>query len=150
MTSLETRHLFELSLRVPTVDDIGGPARRRFALIAGGDFNGERLRGTVRPGGDDWITIREDGATMLDARAVLETDDGALVGLSWTGIRHGPADVMQRIARGGEVDPSDYYFRSIFTFETSDDRYEWLNRVIAPATGRRSAEGVEYSVFELL
>lgn len=145
---LETRHLLDLRLAVPTVHAISG--QRRFALIAGGEFVGQRLNGTVLPGGDDWISVRPDGAAILDARAVLQTDDGALIGLSWTGIRHGPTEVMERLARGEDVDPSDYYFRCTFNFETSDERYDWLNRIVAPASGRREPDSVFYSIFELL
>lgn len=147
-SSLEVRPLLDLHLIVPAVDAIG--RERRVAVVTGGEFAGERLRGTVLPGGNDWITVRSDGTVLLDARGVLKTDDGALIAVSWSGMRHGPADVMERLAEGAEVDPSEYYFRSTFSFETSDERYAWLSRIIAPATGRREVDGVFYSVFQLL
>ena len=65
---------------------------RRIGLVAGGTFEGPKLRGTVLPGGADWIIGRPDGVTTLDVRIVLQTDDGAAIGLTYRGLRHGPAD----------------------------------------------------------
>ena len=92
---------------------------RRIGLVAGGPFQGERLRGSVLPGGADWIIVRSDGATTLDVRLVLETDDKALIGMTYRGLRHGPAAVMERLNRGEPVDPADYYFRTAIVFETA-------------------------------
>ena len=116
----------------------------------GGTFQGERLRGTVLPGGADWIIVRGDGATTLDVRLVLETDDKALIGMTYRGMRHGPAAVMERLNRGEMVDPSEYYFRTAITFETAAAKYDWLNRIIAIGTGRRPPEGPVYEIFEVL
>ena len=73
---------------------------RRIGLVAGGTFEGKRLHGTVLPGGADWIMVRPDGATTLDVRLVLQTDDGATIGMTYRGMRHGPAAVMERLNRG--------------------------------------------------
>ena len=78
---------------------------RRIGLVAGGTFEGARLKGTVLPGGADWIILRPDGATTLDVRLVLETADGATIGMTYRGMRHGPAAVMDRLNRGDNVDP---------------------------------------------
>ena len=74
--------------------------------------------------------MRSDGATTLDVRLVLETDDKALIGMTYRGLRHGPAAVMERLNRGESVDPADYYFRTAITFETGAAKYDWLNRII--------------------
>jgi hypothetical protein len=81
---------------------------------------------------------------------VLQTDDGALIGMTYRGVRHGPAEVMAKVNRGEPVDPSSYYFRTATLFETSAPRYEFLNRLVAVGTGRRTAEGPIYEVFEVL
>ena len=73
---------------------------RRVGLVAGGTFAGGRLRGTVLPGGADWIIARPDGCTTLDVRLVLQTEDGAAIGMIYRGLRHGPAEIMQRLDRG--------------------------------------------------
>ena len=83
-------------------------------------------------------------------RLVLETDDGATIGMTYRGMRHGPAVVMDRINRGDNVDPAEYYFRISVAFETAAAKYDWLNRIIAVGTGRRPPEGPVYDVFEVL
>jgi Protein of unknown function (DUF3237) len=104
----------------------------------------------VEPSGSDWIYQRADGAMALDVRLVLKTEDGALIGLTYRGFRHGPAEVLARLGSGEAVDPSEYYFRTAMFFETAAERYDWLNRVVAVSTGRRLPEGPVYEVFEVL
>lgn len=150
---IETRPLFELTLQVPQIVDIGDTpeGRRRIATVAGGVFQGERLRGTVvgAPGGD-WLLQRPDGVTVLDVRILLRTDDGEHIYMSYRGVRHGPADVMARLAAGEAVDPKAYYFRMTPVFETAARKYEWINRIVAVGTGRREPAGPIYSVHEVL
>jgi hypothetical protein len=103
----------------------------------------------VLPGGADWRVIRTDGVADLDARYTLETADGALIYVRNRGYRHGPGEVIQRLARGENVDPSLYYMRTTPSFETGDARYAWLNRIVCVATGARRAAAVELEVFEV-
>ena len=67
-----------------TVKFIAAPAQKLGAIphgtrsivpIAGGDFEGSRLRGKVLPGGGDWLLLRSDDVLELDLRVTLETDD---------------------------------------------------------------------------
>lgn len=150
---IQTRPLFEIQLQVPGVVDIGATplGRRRIAAVTGGEFHGERLRGTVvgAPAGD-WLLQRSDGVTVLDVRLLLRTDDGEHIYMSYRGLRHGPADVMARLAAGESVDPATYYFRIAPVFETAANKYEWLNKVVAIGTGRREATGPIYAVHEVL
>ena len=87
--------------------------RRRVIPITGGSFRGEKLAGRVLPGGADWQLIRSDGVAELDARYTLETSDGALIYVNNFGYRHGPAEILQRLAAGDPVDPSLYYMLSL-------------------------------------
>ena len=123
--------------------------RRRIVPITGGSFRGEKLSGRVLPGGADWQFIRADGVAELDARYTLETTDRALIYVRNFGYRHGPAEVMQRLAAGEPVDPSSYYMRTTPRFETGAERYKWLNGIICVATGARRAAAVELEVFEV-
>ena len=123
--------------------------RRRVIPITGGSFRGEKLAGRVLPGGADWQLIRSDGVAELDARYTLETSDGALIYVNNFGYRHGPAEILQRLAAGDPVDPSLYYMRTTPRFETSAARYQWLNRTICVATGARRAAAVELEIFEI-
>jgi Protein of unknown function (DUF3237) len=84
--------------------------------------------------GNDWQTVRGDGAITLDVRLVLKTDDNAMIGMIYRGIRHGPPEVMARIDRGEAVDPTSYYFRISASFR--DIRYEI--RLAQSSVGGRS------------
>src|ERR1700737_3956084 len=105
---INTRLLMILRVIVATPHSIGAVpyGTRRTVPIAGGDFEGPRLRGSVLPGGSaDWVLLRADGVLELDLRATLQTDDGALISMRSFGLRHGPPDVMEALARGEAVDP---------------------------------------------
>jgi len=117
--------------------------------ITGGRFSGERLSGRVLPGGADWQVIRADGVADLDARYTLETADGALIYVRNKGYRHGPDDVMRRLAAGEAVEPTLYYMRTTPWFETGDARYAWLNRIVCVGTGARLASSVELEIHEV-
>ena len=152
MAEIRTTHLMTLTLTVNGTQSIGATpnGNRRVGLVAGGKFEGPKLRGTVLPGGTDWIIGRHDGSTTLDVRIVLETNDGAAIGMTYRGMRHGPAAVMQRVNSGEPVDPAEYYFRTSVAFETGAPKYDWLNRIIAIGTGNRLPEGPIYDIFEVL
>ncbi len=150
---IQTRHLFTLTIEVPRVVDLGATpnGHRRIATVGGGSFVGDRLRGTIQPSpGGDWLLLRPDGALVLDVRLTLETDDAHLIYMTYRGLRHGPADVITRLNRGEAVDPASYYFRTTPVFETASTKYDWLNRVVSVATGRREASGPIYEVYEVL
>jgi len=150
---IETRHLFTMTADVPKIVELGATPNggRRIANVTGGTFNGDRLKGTLHPApGGDWLLLRPDGATILDVRVTLETDDAQIIYMTYRGVRHGPADVMARLAKGEAVDPKLYYFRTTPVFETASQKYDWLNRIISVATGRREATGPVYEVYEVL
>ena len=81
--------------------------------------------------------------------ALSETDDGALIYVSNRGLRHGPDEVMRRLALGEPVDPAEYYFRTTPVFETGAPEYTWLNGVVAVAAGERRADEVIITVYEV-
>ena len=152
MAEISTRHLFTLRLNAGETQQVGEtPLGKRIIVpISGGTFEGDRLRGTAEPGGSDWMTLRPDGVTMLDVRVALRTDDNALVLLTYHGLRHGPPEVMARLSAGEAVDPAEYYLRTTLFFETSAEKYLWLNKIVAVATGQRPPTGPIYEVFEVV
>ena len=146
------RPLMTLQVLVPPPQKLGAVPHgaRVIASIAGGTFEGPRLRGKVLPDGGDWTLLRSDGVLELDLRITLETDDGALIYMTSFGLRHGPPETLAALARGEAVDPSTYYFRTAPRFETSAPQYAFLNRVIAIASGDRRASGPTYTIEEVL
>jgi hypothetical protein len=152
LRSVRTRPLFVMRLDVRKLLIVGATpgSFRRIGVVPGGSFEGERLSGEVLDGGSDWQTVRSDGATTLNVRLTLKTADGALICMTYQGVRHGPPDVVARIEKGEVVDPASYYFRINPMFETSAAKYDWLNRIVAVGTGHRLADGPIYSVFEVL
>jgi len=123
--------------------------RRRIIAITGGSFRGEKLTGRVLPGGADWQIVRSDGVSELEARYTLETNDRALIYVRNRGFRHGPADILAKLAAGEPVDPSLYYMRTTPLFETGAPHYQWLNRIVCVASGARRAAAVELDVYEV-
>ena len=126
----------------------GGLAR--IIPIIGGTVEGERLSGKVLNLGADWQTVFDDGYAELDTRYAIETHDGALIDIHNFGFRHGPADVLARLAAGEDVDPSLYYMRTQPRLQTGDPRYAWLNRTVFVGTGERHASSVRIGLFEVL
>jgi hypothetical protein len=122
---------------------------RRVVGITGGTVQGPKLKGRILPGGADWQIIRKDGAADIQARYIIETERGARVVVDSKGLRHGPPDVLERLARGDKVDPAQYYFRTVMRFETGDAELDWLNRILALARGRREARSVRLDVYEV-
>jgi hypothetical protein len=152
MHDIQTEFLFEIKIQVAPIMEMGQTpfGQRRIAVLQGGTFEGPRLKGEVLASGGDWILNRADGVTQLDVRAHLKTDDGALIYMTYRGLRHGPKEVIDRLNRGEPVDPGEYYFRTTPYFETGADKYAWLNRICAVATGHRYPTGPVYRVFQVL
>jgi hypothetical protein len=148
---LKLQPLFRAEITLAAPQELGETprGRRRIIGITGGRFAGERLSGRVLAGGADWQVIRPDGVADLDARYTLETSDGALIYVRNRGYRHGPPEVIRRLAAGEAVDPSLYYMRTTPRFETGDARYAWLNRIVCVGTGARRTDAVELEVFEV-
>jgi hypothetical protein len=152
LRDVRVRPLFVLRLRVRKAMVVGATpgAFRYVGVIEGGSFEGDRLAGDILDGGSDWQTLRPDNTMMLNVRLVLKTRDGALISMSYPGMRHGPPEVMARIAKGETVDPSEYYLRIAPSFETSAAQYDWINRLLAIGIGHRLPDEVLYTVFEIL
>jgi len=142
--------LCTLSVEVGELISMGqGPVgERRRVDILGGTFEGPRLRGTVLPGAD-WQLLRQDGVLDLDARYALRAEGGGLVHVLSQGLRHGPPEVMARLARGEDVDPASYVFRTVMRFETGEPGLAFLNKTIAVGVAQRKARRVEITAWAI-
>ena len=97
--------------------------------------------------GADWQTVFTDGAAHLDTRYAIKTEDGAVIEIVNVGARHGPPEVMARLAAGEEVEPDAYYMRTAARCETGDPRYSWVNHMIFVCSGVRRASAVEIAYY---
>jgi Protein of unknown function (DUF3237) len=122
VTELQSRHLFTITIELHAIEELGNtPAgNRRVFPVSGGDFRGQRIRGSVLPvAGSDLLLTRPDGSSQQDVRMLLRTDDGALILMTYRGVRHASAEVNDRIARGEQVASSEYYLGRRDTSMTS-------------------------------
>ena len=128
---MNSRPLMVLRLETAATEQIGALS---IFPISGGSFEGERLRGKVLAGGGDWVTAKADGTFELDLRATLESDDGALIHLTFTGVR----------------DDDHHYFRTLPRFETAAPPYAFLNRLLAVGIGDIRPDGPVHVIEEIL
>ena len=144
--------IFTISCELANILDLG-PApfgHRRVVNILGGPVSGAQLSGRVLPGGADWQIMAADGALDIHAHYTIESDTGALIEVDSRGLRTGPPDVLARLARGEEVDPALYYFRTVMRFATAHPSAAWMNRILALARGAREKNAVRLDVYEVL
>jgi len=134
--TLRSEFLLDLQLDIGNAQTLGP---RRIVPVTGGTFEGPNLRGTALPGGGDWLIARPDGASELNVRATLRTDDEQLIYLWYRGILYTPP-------QGQGV----LYWRTTPVFETASPKYDWLNRIIAVGVGRRVPGKAAYRIYQIL
>ncbi len=144
--------LFQVHARLAGIMNLGQTpyGERRIISILGGSVEGGRLKGVILPGGADWQIIRADGVADIQARYTIEAEGGSRILVNSEGLRHGPPEVMARLARGEPADADSYYFRTAMRFETSAPELNWLNRILAVARGAREPNAVRLDVFEVI
>jgi hypothetical protein len=145
LTPLMTMHA---DLKDPVSVGSGPHGDRVIYDVTDGTFEGERLKGKLLASGGDWITIDSDGVGHLDVRATFVTDDGANIYVQYYGALVFNEKVTAALESGIPADFGDTHFVTQPRFETGDDRYRWLNRVMAVAEGRVMGNAVEYRIFE--
>jgi hypothetical protein len=154
MTEIATpqlEHVADLVVTIHAPIEIGRISGnlRRMIPIASGEVKGPKLFGKIVSGGADYQMLRADGVSELEARYVIELNDGGLVYVENRGIRFGPPELMEKIRRGEPVDPALIYFRSTPRFETAAPGYEWLMRHLFLCSGARYPDRVELRFFQV-
>ena len=136
MDAINSRPLMVLRLATAATQEIGSTPQGALTIfpVIGGSFEGERLRGKVLPGGGDWVRARSDGILILDLRVTLETDDGGLIHMTFSGVR----------------DDANGYFRTLPRFETATPKYAFLNRLLAVGIGEIRPDGPVHVIEEIL
>jgi hypothetical protein len=117
----------------------GTPSGTRVVVeITSVDCRGERLRAKLKGvAAADWAVVSPVGIGLMDVRLTLETDDGALIYVSYNG----------RVDLSGGLDGATAYTAP--RFETGDERYAWLNKIQAVAKGVINDGVLRYELYEL-
>jgi hypothetical protein len=103
--------------------------------VSNGALEGDRIRAHQKgAAAADWLTVDAHGLGTLDVRGVLETDDGALIYVTYTG--------RIDFATGGTP-----YTAPLF--DTGDERYRWLTRIQAVGKGVTEGDTLTYELYEL-
>jgi hypothetical protein len=123
--------------------------RARFIAITGGTVSGPKFEGVVLPGGGDWQTIAPGGLTEVFARYSLKAKDGTVVAITNAGVRTAAPEVIEKLAKGEDVDPSLYYFRTSARFDVSKGPHEWMKRTLFVARGIRKPDHVIIDFYEV-
>jgi Protein of unknown function (DUF3237) len=149
---LATKYVFRLAIEVgaPIVAGDIGWGTRRVIPVLGGEVRGPDMHGIVLACGADFQIIRPNGFTELEAKYAFQMDDGAIIYIENVGIRFGPKEALDRIARGETVDPTLIYFRSVPKFETGTEKYRWLMEHVFIGSGARHPDRVELDVHQVM
>jgi len=151
MIDYRLEHIFSFSATLATPLEVIGPVPeglRANAYVSSGEVSGPKVRGKLRPVGGDWLTIRSDGVGMLDVRITIETHDGALIYVTYTGVSDMGEGGYQKFMRG-ELPPSGTPIRTNPRLYTSHRDYLWLNRLHCLGIGQAFLERSEvcYDVY---
>jgi hypothetical protein len=121
---------------------------RRVVPLSDGTFSGPEISGELIPGASaDWQIVQPDGTALGDIRYMLQTAAGDLLYVQSRSVRHGSADVLERLGRGEDVEASEYTFRTSTQIETAAPALDWLNKGIFVSVGGRRPGGVIYEVY---
>lgn len=149
--ALPVQHLFDMAVDLLPAQAIPTPIGTRLTFVTtGGVLDGPRLRGEILPGGGDWLVVGSDGVGQVDVRATLRSDDGALIHYEARGVIKIPVDGMDRLAAGEVLAFDETYVRTTPSFQTADERYAWLNEVVAVGYNILSPNHIDYRVYQVL
>lgn len=141
---------FDVHVRLGPLEDHGATraGHRRVIPITGGAVTGT-VTADILPGGADWQIVRPDGSIEINGRYSARTRDGAHLLLHAVGVRSGSPEVLEALLRGETVEPSEYYFRTVVTIETSAPELAWLERTLFVASCIRDADAVRYTAYRV-
>lgn len=122
---------------------------RRVIPITGGEVIGNGWKGEVLSGGADFQLIVSPRMAELDARYVLETENGDRIYVVNRAIRVAEPEVTRKLMRGEPVDPDLIYFRCTPRFETESESFKWITESLFIGTGVRNPDSVELHFYRV-
>lgn len=142
--------IYRVYLKEPLQIGTGPYGARIYYEIASGEIKGERLAGKLVSGGGDWMISGNDGWWRPDVRAQIQTDDGALLGLSYDGLVEVNQKFQQAVDAAAGTNYEDHYFRIRPKLETGDSRYSWVNHTLFVGKGHIVGPfALEYTVYQV-
>lgn len=151
LTELPVEHLCDFGVDLEPAQLIATPVGTRMTFIVrGGRVEGQRLRGEILPGGGDWLMVGSDQIGRVDVRATVRTKDDAMLHYESRGVIKIPADGLERLKRGGQLPFEETYVRTTPKFETSDERYAWLNELVIVGYNELSQDHIDYRMYAVL
>jgi hypothetical protein len=115
----------------------GPVGSRNIVAVTGGTFEGPKLKGTVLGPGGDWVTNVNPTLRVLDVRTIFVTDDNQRIYVTYRGVISTPQG-------------QPMYWRTTPVFETSSEKYTWLNGIVAVGVPFTVPNRVSYRVFQIL
>ncbi|MBO0594960.1 DUF3237 domain-containing protein [Nesterenkonia sp. E16_7] len=122
---------------------------RRVIPILGGKATGPKLSGSILPGGADFQLLRSETVTDLDARYVIEADNGERIYVTNQALRSGSADDISSLVRGEHVPAERIYFRCSPRFEVAGRELAWLESTVVVGSGARNPGAVVIDLWAL-
>ncbi|MBL1201154.1 MAG: DUF3237 domain-containing protein [Nostoc sp. GBBB01] len=143
-------HIFSYRVTLKTPPEIVGPVpegiRVNFYML-GGEVKGTKLNAKVLPVGGDWLTIRPDGVGILDVRSTFESNDGALIYTTFSGVLDLGEDGYQKFLN--QELPELIPLRIAPRYHTAHPKYQWLNRIQCLGIGQSDLKNsqVHYNIY---
>jgi hypothetical protein len=128
-TSLQTEYIMKMYVPLEKAHVVSDGLR--IVNSPAGWIEGPRIKGKIVPPSADWLRTTANGLNRIDVRLTLQTDDGAIIYMSYNGIFQCEKDVFERFVKGQMLRAGDCYLITAPLFETKSERYGWLNGIQA-------------------
>ncbi len=127
-TQVGTEYL--MTVHIPTERVTVDNALTIVNIQPGGTVKGPKISGKILPPAGDWVRVMPSGVLRLDVRLTIETDDGALIYMTYGGVVVGSKEASEALARGEVLGENGFpYFVTTPQFQTSSPKYDWLNKL---------------------
>jgi hypothetical protein len=151
LSDLPVEHLCDFRVDLEPARLIATPLGARMVFVArGGVIDGPRIKGELLPGSADWLQVGDDGFGRVDVRGMIRTEDDVLIYYTAGGVIRIPPDGLDRLNAGERLPFEESYVRTTPKFETSDERYSWLNELVIVGHNELSKEHIDYRMYHVL
>lgn len=140
MCQLDAEHVMHIMVKCPQPLQVGNSKEGflRVIPISGGYFEGEKIRGTIVPGGADWNTAIRNNLSHAYAKYLLKTDDGEYI----------------EIENEGFLDDNTARIKTQPKFHVRiDGPYSWLNSGVYVgelSTTTETDYAIEITIYKML